>query len=146
MKTKKKVFIVEDHPIMREGISQVINNEEDFIVCGEAGDVNKAMKAIIETEPHIAIVDISLEDGNGLDLVKNLKKRLPELPVLVLSMHDETVYAQRALKAGAKGYLAGEEFEICRSSQGPSPGGDFSQRHHVPKGSVPGCPGAGSQC
>lgn len=105
MKKKHRVFIVEDHPIMREGLVQTIEQEEDLEVCGEAEDVNGAYKATGEGQPDLVIVDISLKGGNGLDLVKMLKKRNPDIHILVLSMYEENIYAGRAIRAGAQGYI-----------------------------------------
>ena len=106
---KKKVFIVDDHSILREGLSHLINSEDDLIVCGESENISDAMQAITVSCPDIAIVDITLEDGSGIRLIEDLKYSLPGLPVLVLSMHDEFIYAERCLKAGAKGYIMKHE-------------------------------------
>ena len=106
---RKKVLIVEDHPIMRSGLAQLIGQESDLAICGEAEDVHGALKAIEKSKPDIAVVDISLKDSNGIELIKNIKIRWPELAVLVLSMHDESFYAERALRAGARGYVAKAE-------------------------------------
>jgi DNA-binding NarL/FixJ family response regulator len=109
---KRKVFIVDDHPMMRRGYASLINTEPDLEVCGEAGSSIEAVAAIEETVPDLAIVDISLEGANGVELTKQLMNKRPELPVLVISMHDEALYAERALQAGARGYLmklAGDE-------------------------------------
>ena len=103
--TRKKVLIVDDHPIMRHGLTQLIGEEPDLVVCGEAEDVHGALKAIKRLQPDIAIVDISLKDSNGLELIKDIGARGPKLAVLVLSMHEESIYAERALRAGARGYV-----------------------------------------
>ena len=100
-----RVFIVDDHAVLREGLSELINRERDFSVCGMAGSVSEALKAIPECSPDIVIVDLTLEDGSGLRLIENLAYSSPDLPVLVLSMHDENIYAERCLKAGARGYI-----------------------------------------
>lgn len=100
-----KVYLVDDHPLMRQGVAQLINNQPDMTVCGEADDAPAALKGIEETNPDAAIVDISLKGTNGIELIKNLKALYKFLPILVLSMHDETVYAQRVLRAGALGYV-----------------------------------------
>lgn len=104
-KRKARILIVDDHPVVREGVGQRINQEPDLCACGEAGDANGAMTAIAELKPDAAIVDISLEGRSGLELIKNVKAKYPKLPILVLSMHDESAYAGRALQAGAKGYV-----------------------------------------
>lgn len=106
---KAKVFIVDDHPIVRQGLIQLINQETDLIVCGQADTVTAAMEKIDAVKPDIAIVDISLEGRSGIDLIKEVAVKPKALPVLVLSMHDEQLYAERALRAGAKGYVMKEE-------------------------------------
>jgi DNA-binding NarL/FixJ family response regulator len=101
-KTKKnKVFIVEDHCILREGLTHLINSEDDLVVCGEIDNVTNALQAIENAKPDIVVVDISLADGNGIRLTENLIYSNPGLLVLVLSMHDESEYAERCLKSGA---------------------------------------------
>jgi len=106
---KKRVFIVDDHCILREGLSHLINSEEDLMVCGEADNVSDALQAITETKPDIVIVDISLGDGSGIRLIENLMYSNPDLLILVLSMHDEAIYGERCLAAGAKGYIMKQE-------------------------------------
>ena len=106
---KAKIVIVDDHPIVREGLADLINKEDDLVVCGEAEDGHSAMEVISELEPDIAIVDISLQDTSGLELIKDIKVQYPSLPVLTLSMHEESLYAERALRAGAKGYIMKRE-------------------------------------
>lgn len=106
---KSKVFIVDDHAILREGLSRLINSEEDLLVSGEADNVTEAFHAVSEAKPDIAIVDISLGDGSGIRLIENLTYSNPGILVLVLSMHDETTYAERCLKAGARGYIMKQE-------------------------------------
>ena len=109
-KTKKsKVFIVDDHCILREGLSHLINSEEDLMVCGEADNVTDALQAIKDAKPDAVIVDISLGDGSGIRLTENLIYSNPGLLVLVLSMHDESEYAERCLKSGARGYIMKQE-------------------------------------
>ncbi len=106
---KARIVIVDDHPIVREGLADLINKEDDLVVCGEAEDAYQAMAVIRELEPDVAIVDISLQDTSGLELIKDIKVQYPGLPVLTLSMHDESLYAERALRAGAKGYIMKRE-------------------------------------
>ena len=103
------MLIVDDHPIVRERLGELINQEPDLLVCGEAEDGHGALEAVERSQPDIAIVDISLKDTYGIELIKDLKIRHPKLPVLVLSMHEESMYAERALRAGAKGYLNKQE-------------------------------------
>ena len=106
---KSRVLVVDDHPIVRQGLALLINREDDLTVCGEAQDAHAAMQAIASVKPDILIVDISLNGPDGLDLLKDVRMRHPELPVLILSMHDESVYAERALRAGAQGYIMKQE-------------------------------------
>jgi DNA-binding NarL/FixJ family response regulator len=101
----KRILIVDDHPLICKGLTQLINGEEDLSVCGDACDINAAIEMIAALEPHAVIVDISLKGSSGIDLLKAIKVRYPDLPALVYSMHDESVFAERALKAGARGYL-----------------------------------------
>jgi len=100
-----KVVLVEDHPMFRERIAQLINKDLQMTVCGEAENTTDAMRIILEMKPDIAIVDITLTGSSGLELIKDMKSQGIETPVLVLSMHDELLYAERALRAGAKGYI-----------------------------------------
>ena len=104
-----KVLIVDDHPIFCLGMSELINKEADLTVCGAIESMKKACRAIDELQPDLVVIDISLKDGNGLDLVQGIKKEYPELPMLVLSMYDESLYAERALLAGAGGYIMKQE-------------------------------------
>ncbi|HXG48290.1 MAG TPA: response regulator transcription factor [Methylomirabilota bacterium] len=103
--TKKKVLIVDDHPIMRQGLAQLINHEPDLVVCAEAENAGQALEAADQSHPDLAIIDISLTGRNGLELIKDLRVRHPSLRMLVMSMHDESLYAERALRAGARGYI-----------------------------------------
>jgi len=107
--SKAKVLIVDDHPIIRSGLTQLIDREPDLAVCGEAQEMHTALRAINSLKPDILIVDISLNGPDGLDLLKNIRARDPHLPVLILSMHDESIYAERALRAGANGYIMKQE-------------------------------------
>lgn len=106
---KLKVFLVDDHPIVRQGLAQMINREPDLTVCGEAQEAASVLQAISTERPDILIVDISLVGPDGLELVKNIRLRYSSLPVLILSMHDESIYAERALRAGANGYIMKHE-------------------------------------
>ncbi len=106
---KITVVIVDDHPIVREGLSQVVNGEEDMTVIGMAETCCDALELIAGKHPTIALVDLSLRDSNGLELIKDLRLRHPDVVILVLSMHDETFYAERVLRAGARGYITKEE-------------------------------------
>lgn len=95
MKTKKTIFIVDDHPIVHQGLAELINHEEDLTVCGYAEDVHQAMAEIKKLNPSMVIVDISLRKKDGMELIKDIKAQYPALPILTLSMHDETLYAER---------------------------------------------------
>lgn len=106
---KAQIFIVDDHPLLRQGLSQLINQENDLVVVGEANDANEAIQGIKKQKPDLAIVDISLKGTSGIELAKVISATLPKTLVLVISMYDETVYLERALKAGAKGYLTKRE-------------------------------------
>jgi DNA-binding NarL/FixJ family response regulator len=106
---KKAVFVVDDHPIIRQGLTLLINREPDLAVCGEAEEMHAALSAIPNVRPDILIVDISLNGPDGLELLKNVRILSPRLPVLILSMHDESIYAERALRAGANGYIMKQE-------------------------------------
>jgi DNA-binding NarL/FixJ family response regulator len=106
---KREVFLVEDHPVTREGLAQLINYQDDLHVCGSAGTVAKALGGIDAARPDLVVVDVSLPDGHGIELVKDIKARFPDQRVLVLSMHDETLYAERAIRAGASGYIMKQE-------------------------------------
>jgi DNA-binding NarL/FixJ family response regulator len=106
---KRRVFVVDDHPIVRQGLALMINSESDLAVCGEAQEAQSALQAIVDSKPDILIVDISLEGPDGLELVKHVRALFPELPILILSMHDETTYAERALRARANGYIMKQE-------------------------------------
>ncbi|OHD64242.1 MAG: DNA-binding response regulator [Spirochaetes bacterium RBG_13_51_14] len=105
---KKKVFIVDDHPVVRQGLAAFINGEDDLIVCGDAEDAESAIRLIGERRPDIVIADLSLKGTGGLELTAAIKSRF-NIPVLVLSMHDENFYAERAIRAGARGYIMKKE-------------------------------------
>jgi DNA-binding NarL/FixJ family response regulator len=111
-KEKSRVVIVEDHPMFRERLAHLINKEADMIVCGEADNARDGLALIQRAKPSLAIVDITLKDSGGLDLLKDIRAHEIQLPILVLSMHDESLYAERALRAGAKGYITKHEASI----------------------------------
>ena len=106
---KARVLLVEDHPVVRQGLSMLIDDEPDLAVCGGAESMRDAMPLVRKLKPDVVVVDIALGDGSGLDLIKDLHDALPNLPILALSMHDESVYAERAMRAGAKGYIMKKE-------------------------------------
>ena len=109
---KGRVFLVDDHPLVREHLTALIQREADLEVCGEAADAPTALALISRQCPDLVILDISLKQSNGLELIKDLKGMWPRLPVLVLSMHDEILYAERSLRAGALGYITKEEATV----------------------------------
>jgi len=102
---KRRIFLIDDHAVLRDGLRRLLEAESDFCICGEAENSRKAFDRIEAASPELAIVDISLPGPSGIELIKGLKARFPALRVLVLSMHDESLYAERALRAGAKGYV-----------------------------------------
>ena len=106
---KRRVLIVDDHPLLRDGLARVINQQADLVVCGEAADARGGLTAAARLDPDVAIVDLTMDEGNGLDLIKDLHARNAKLPVLVLSMHHENLYAERAVRAGARGYVMKRE-------------------------------------
>jgi DNA-binding NarL/FixJ family response regulator len=106
---RRRIFIVDDHPIVRDGLRGVIEQEPDLMVCGEAAEAAQALAAVDASCPDLVIIDLSLGQSSGLELLKDLAIRHPRLPALVLSMHDELLYANRALRAGARGYLMKDE-------------------------------------
>jgi len=102
---RRKVLLVDDHPILREGLAQIINHEPDLKVCGQAGSASQALRAVAALSPDLVVVDISLKGVNGIELIKQIRAQNPNAYVLALSVHDEALYAERALRAGAKGYV-----------------------------------------
>jgi DNA-binding NarL/FixJ family response regulator len=107
--TKSKILLVDDHAILTAGLAELINQQKDLMVCGTAVDQNKALSQLERMTPDLVLVDISLKGSNGIELLKNLKARYPKLPVLILSMHEEEVYAMRAVRAGASGFIMKQE-------------------------------------
>lgn len=108
-KAAHSLFLVDDHPLVREWLTQLIQGQPDLSVCGEASTANKAITEIVRLRPHIAIIDISLPDQSGLELIKAVKYEAPETKILVLSMHEEPIFAERAFSAGANGYIVKRE-------------------------------------
>ena len=107
--SRHRVFIVDDHPLVREGLANLINQQSDLVVCGQAEDSAQALAGIGASRAELALIDISLKTASGLELVKDLKVHHPNVALIVLSMHDETLYAERAIRAGAKGYVMKRE-------------------------------------
>src|SRR6266576_5381023 len=106
---KHCILIVDDHPLVREGLTNHINRQGDLIACGEAKDSAEAIAGIAKERPDVAIIDISLTNESGLELIKHLVRQFPQVALIVLSMHDEALYAERALRAGARGYVMKHE-------------------------------------
>jgi DNA-binding NarL/FixJ family response regulator len=106
---KAKVFLVDDHPIVRQGLGLLINREPDLVVCGEAEDAPSALQVMLSAQPDLMVIDISLDGPDGLELLKTIRLKEPILPVLILSMHEESTYAERSLRAGANGYIMKQE-------------------------------------
>lgn len=108
-KPKTEIFLVDDHPLVCEWLSNLIHQQPDLTVCGEAGDAPRALESIASSKPDVVIVDISIKNGSGIELIKSIKALHPGVAVLVLSMHEERFYAERALRAGARGYIMKRE-------------------------------------
>jgi len=104
-KAKRRVFVVDDHAVLRYGLSELISGCPDLEICGQAGSAEEALASIGSASPDLAILDITLPGMSGLELIKTLKEKCPAVQILVLSMHDETIYARRAVRAGARGYI-----------------------------------------
>lgn len=130
-----KVLLVEDHPMFREHLGQLINRELGMAVCGEADNIQDAMRLVHDTHPDIAIVDITLRGSSGLELLKDIKAQGLEINVLVLSMHDEELYAERALRAGAKGYITKNEAstEVIKAIRSVMQGEVYASRQMTAK-------------
>ncbi len=107
--SKKRILIVDDHPMMRQGLAQLVGAEPDLIVCGEVDSAESAIDAVGKSKPDLVLADISLPGKNGLELIKDFQAVQPGLPVLVISMHDESLYAERVLRAGGRGYIMKQE-------------------------------------
>jgi len=108
---KKAILIVDDHPVLRRGLAAMIDSEPDLVVCAEAGSCPAGLDAVRENAPDLVIVDLALGDDDGLTLIKSMKSHHPEIPALVLSMHDESLYAERCLRAGARGYVTKQQLD-----------------------------------
>jgi DNA-binding NarL/FixJ family response regulator len=108
-RSKKRVLIVDDHPVMRQGLAQVIDQEPDLMACGEADTASQALNSIAARKPDLVLADISLPDKSGIELIKDIQVYHPDLPVLVFSMHDESLFAERVLRAGGRGYIMKHE-------------------------------------
>ena len=107
--SKTKIYLVDDHPLVREWLTNLIQHQPDLVICGESEDAPTALQGIRTARPDVAIVDLALKNGSGMELIKDLKALAPGVAVIVLSMHDEKLYAERALRAGARGYIMKRE-------------------------------------
>ena len=117
---RKRILLVDDHAVVRFGIAQLINRQSDLVVCGEEEDARKALDTIIRLKADLIIADLSLKDSSGLELIRNIKAQFPSLPILVVSVHDETVYAEIAFRAGALGYRPAKSGDaLCRLISAP---------------------------
>jgi DNA-binding NarL/FixJ family response regulator len=103
--TRKSIFVIDDHPVVRDGYARLITNQADMELAGETGDASQAMAMIAKAKPDLVLLDLSLKSGNGLELCKEINTKFPDVKILVVSMHDETLYAERVLRAGAAGYV-----------------------------------------
>src|SRR5204862_6242973 len=108
-RNKKRILLVDDHPVLRKGLARLIDSKEEFVVCGEASTAVEAIALIRELEPDLVMVDIGLPGTSGIELTKTIHAEFPKLPVLILSMHEEALYATRALRAGATGYIVKQD-------------------------------------
>jgi DNA-binding NarL/FixJ family response regulator len=123
---KSRILIVDDHPLFCEGLRRMIDRHPSLTVCGQVPDAASAMKAVAELKPDLVLMDISLEGTNGIDVTKSLKAKYQDLPILVVSMHDEALYAERALRAGAQGYIMkNQPIQIVRAAIFKVLGGDI---------------------
>ncbi len=104
-----RILIIDDHPLVRLSLKGVIEREPDLVVCGEAEDRDQALAAVAATKPHLAVIDLTLKNSDGMELIKDLRDRYPKVQILVLSMHDEDIHAERAIRAGARGYITKQE-------------------------------------
>ena len=108
-KSKSKIFVVDDHPLVREWLTNLIHKDPDLVVCGEAEDPDSALRAMATAKPDLAIIDISLGGSSGIDLIRSIASSFPKIAIIALSMHDERVYAERTIRAGARGYIMKRE-------------------------------------
>jgi len=128
---KRRVFLVDDHPLVREWLTTLINQQSDLTVCGEAGDAPGALQAIEALRPDAAVIDVTLASGSGIELIKDLRRCCPRLAIVVLSMHDEALYAERAMRAGARGYVTKRETtkKIVAAIRKVLEGGIYASEH-----------------
>ena len=136
---RRRVFLVDDHPLVREWLANVINQQEDLIVCGQTEGREGCIEAIEKKRPDVAVVDISLKDCSGFDLITEIKQHLPRIEIIVLSMHDSPLYARRALRAGATGYVVKRETtrKICNAIRDVLNGATYISQESTPAQSAP---------
>ena len=125
--SRSRLIIIDDHPLFRRGLVSMVNNEPDMLVCAQAEKHHQALDLIASENPDIATVDISLGESDGLSLIKDIRERFSSLPVLVISMHDESLYAERAIRAGARGYISKQQMDetVLLAIRQVSRGGDY---------------------
>ncbi len=109
LQPRRRVLVVDDHPMMRYGMGQMVDQEPDLMVCGEAENVDQALSMVKSNKPNLVLIDLTMPGKSGLEFLKDIKTQFPAVPVLVVSMHDETLYAERVLRAGAQGYIMKSE-------------------------------------
>lgn len=109
---RRRILLVDDHPVTRQGVATLINQQLDLFVCGEADSAHQALEMLQTVKADMAVVDITLKTTSGIELMKSIKVQFPKLPVLMMSMHEESMYAERALRAGAKGYIMKQEANV----------------------------------
>jgi len=133
-KTRRRVFLIDDHPLVREWLANVINQQADLMVCGESEGREGCIEAIEKKRPDVVVVDISLKDCSGFDLIAEIKQHSPSVEVIVLSMHDSPLYARRALRAGATGYVVKSETtrKICTAIRDVLNGTPYISQQSVP--------------
>jgi len=140
-KTRRRVFLIDDHPLVREWLANVINQQNDLTVCGQSEGREGCLDAIEKKRPDVAVVDISLKDCSGFDLIAEIKQSFPRMEIIVLSMHDSPLYARRALRAGAKGYVVKRETtrKICNAIRDVLDGATYisAEAAHPPEESLP---------
>jgi len=131
---RRRVFLVDDHPLVREWLANVINQQADLIVCGQTEGREGCIEAMEKKRPDVAVVDISLKDCSGFDLIAEIKERMPDVEVIVLSMHESPLYARRALRAGATGYVVKRETtrKICNAIRVVLNGTQYISQEAVP--------------
>jgi DNA-binding NarL/FixJ family response regulator len=140
-RSRRRVFLIDDHPLVREWLANVINQQDDLMICGQCEGREGCLEAIDKKRPDVAVIDISLKDCSGFDLIAEIKQHAPRIEIIVLSMHDSPLYARRALRAGATGYVVKRETtrKICNAIRDVLNGNPYiSQNSADPQPAVPG--------